>query len=408
MADVEAGTTNDAESATSATQLPGQNQEPKPQEFPDPEDRNGKHTNGDKACQGDLQLLSKNQQKKLKRRREWEQDREARKVRRKEKAKAKKERLRAAANDQNSATPDANPSARIVEQTNGKEKPFRSVQLPVTFVMDCQFDDLMTDGERISLASQLTRCYSDNKKAPYRAHLAVSSFGGQLKDRFDNALHGNHTSWQGVRFRSEDFVQVAQEADSWMKDVKKSGRLAGAFEKHQPAVNNSNSTVSTPDNGAPSRCGDVIYLSSESPETLDSLQPYTTYIIGGLVDKNRHKGLCYKRALDRGVRTAKLPIGEYLKMQSRFVLTTNQVNEIMLKWLEYREWSKAFVEVMPKRKGGLLKSEAEYDKSEEQAEDEEGKHVDLECSISVENGEIAVINESVPQNPVGAMQAGYE
>ena len=59
------------------------------------------------------------------------------------------------------------------------------------------------------------------------------------------------------------------------------------------------------------------------------------------------------------MKTAKLPIGDYMKMTSRFVLATNHVAEIMLRWLEVGEWGKAFLEVIPKRKGGILKGKAE-------------------------------------------------
>ena len=120
--------------------------------------------------------------------------------------------------------------------------------------------------------------------------------------------------------------------------------------------------------------GEVIYLTSDSPDTLTELKPYHTYIIGGIVDKNRHKGICYKKALDRNdelkvesvidsdpttvnkIKTAKLPIGEYMNMTARHVLTTNHVVEIMLKWLETGDWGEAFLAVMPKRKGGTLKT----------------------------------------------------
>lgn len=44
-------------------------------------------------------------------------------------------------------------------------------------------------------------------------------------------------------------------------------------------------------------------------------------------------------------------------MSSRFVLTTNQVVEIMLKYLEFRDWKKAFMEVIPQRKQPKLKPE---------------------------------------------------
>ena len=100
----------------------------------------------------------------------------------------------------------------------------------------------------------------------------------------------------------------------------------------------------------------MVYLTSESPDTLTELKPYSTYIVGGLVDRNRHKGICYKRAMDRGLKTAKLPIGDYMQMASRFVLATNHVSEIMVRWLELGDWGEAFLRVVPKRKGGVLKS----------------------------------------------------
>ena len=99
----------------------------------------------------------------------------------------------------------------------------------------------------------------------------------------------------------------------------------------------------------------VVYLTSDSPYTLERLEPYTSYVIGGLVDRNREKGICYKRAMAHGVKTAKLPIGEYMTMASRFVLTTNQVVEIMSKWLECADWGTAFAAIVPPRKGGKLK-----------------------------------------------------
>ncbi|KAK5182803.1 tRNA (guanine(9)-N(1))-methyltransferase, partial [Cryomyces antarcticus] len=79
------------------------------------------------------------------------------------------------------------------------------------------------------------------------------------------------------------------------------------------------------------------------------------------------------RAMDRGIKTARLPIGDYLEMASRKVLTTNHVNEIMLRWLELGDWGKAFMQVIPKRKGGQLKSQVDsMDEDEEEVEEENG------------------------------------
>ncbi|KAI4146393.1 MAG: hypothetical protein LQ341_002098 [Variospora aurantia] len=204
----------------------------------------------------------------------------------------------------------------------------------------------MSDGERKSLASQITRSYSDNHRAPFRSCLFVSSFGGYLKERYDTVLSGNHRSWKGIRFLEGDFEEAARQADELMKGGDLGAKLAGAFKQRE----------STQPAGTYAESGEVVYLTSDSPDTLTELKPYSTYIIGGIVDKNRHKGICYKRAMDRGMKTAKLPIGDYMKMTSRFVLATNHVVEIMLRWLELGDWAKAFLQVIPKRKGGTLRN----------------------------------------------------
>lgn len=300
--------------------------------------------------------LSKNKLKKLKREQEWEENRAQRKSIRKEKIKAKKQRKQAAQKEAITTGPNLDTSTvnNDAVDKNGPEVNRRryrdSVQLPVTIVLDCGFEEYMNDKEKKSLASQVTRCYSDNHKAPFRTHLTISSFGGHLKERFDDVLSGHHTSWKGVRFLEDDFVEVAKQAKEWMNGDP-GGKLAGAF-THRKATEPKPSEEQI-------ELGEVVYLTSDSPDTLTELKPYSTYIVGGIVDRNRHKGICYKRAMDRGLKTAKLPIGDYMRMASRFVLATNHVSEIMVRWLEFGDWGEAFSRVVPKRKGGVLKSTAE-------------------------------------------------
>jgi tRNA (guanine9-N1)-methyltransferase len=142
----------------------------------------------------------------------------------------------------------------------------------------------------------------------------------------------------------------------------------------------------TPEAG-PKPTPSIVYLTSDSPHTLERLSPNTSYIIGGIVDKNRHKGLCYKRACERGIPTAKLPIGEYMTMQSRTVLAVNHVVEIMLKWLVTGDWGEAFLSVIPKRKEAKLKvKKGEGNQGEEEESDEEGEASLLE-NQAVEAGE---------------------
>jgi tRNA (guanine9-N1)-methyltransferase len=343
----------------------------------------------EQATNGSTKPMSKNRLKKLRKRQEWEAGREDRKAKRKEKAKEKKVRKRA-------AWEEAKASGQV-EIKGQPRRPPEPVRLPITFIIDCAFDDLMAEKERISLGSQLTRSYSDNSRAPYQAHLVVSSWGGQLKQRFDTVLNGHYHKWKGISFTDEDFVAAAQKATVAMSEPK-SNKLEGVFAKYadpsipkagkrrQPAeevgkelsgetesidqppfeplaspTNNEQQQPATTATTTQSRTHpplpdpETIYLTSDSPYTLTELTPHSTYIIGGLVDKNRHKGICYKMAQERGLRTAKLPISEFMEMQSRSVLATNHVNEIMLRWLECGDWGEAFVKVIPKRKGGKLR-----------------------------------------------------
>ncbi len=322
------------------------------------------------------QPLSKSAQKKARKKAEWESKRTERKAIRKEKQIAKRERRREERKQQHQEALDSG-LIQPPPEKKSKVKLQRPVTLPVTILIDCDFDDLMRDNERISLAAQVTRSYSDNKKAMFRAHLAVCSFGGLLRERFENVLT-HYKQWRGVRFLESPFVEAAEQAKGWMAEEEKESKFAGAF----AGLMSANDDLDDAKAQAVSKLkeeAEIVYLTSESLDTLETLKPFSTYIIGGLVDKNREKGLCYKRAREAGVKTARLPIGEFMEMQSRKVLATNHVNEIMLKWLECGDWGEAFMKVIPKRKGGTLKGaegqdgECEEDDRGGNSHDEDGR-----------------------------------
>jgi tRNA (guanine9-N1)-methyltransferase len=312
--------------------------------------------------------LSKNQLKKQRRLERWEAGREDRKLKRKEKVKEKKERRReewAQMPPDESGKRPRPPPSRPPRQPTGK-------QVPITVIFDCDFEELMFDNELKSLGLQITRCYSDNRKANFRTHLALSSFGGKMKERFDGILAKQYTSWKGFQFFEEDFVEVSEKAKAWMSGPN-GGEVLGALKTSAEAAGSGEQEQSD----APAEEGEVVYLSSESDNVLTHLKPNSTYIIGGLVDKNRHKGICHKRAVNRGIKTAKLPIGEYLEMKSRQVLVTNHVLEIMLKWMEFGDWGKAFMAVMPERKGAKLKGDGDDEEDDADAAGDENLDQDL-------------------------------
>ena len=55
--------------------------------------------------------------------------------------------------------------------------------------------------------------------------------------------------------------------------------------------------------------------------------------------------------MKHGLSHAQLPIGKFMHMKTRQVLTVNQVFEIIASFSECNDWQKAFIGVLPKRKG---------------------------------------------------------
>lgn len=335
----------------------------------------------DQPAVSDPPLMSKNALKRLRKQEEWDAGKDDRRKRRKEKRHERKVRVR----DERAAL-----IAKGVDPEELKKKKQVSTLAPVGIIVDCDFEDYMMDKERVSLSSQVTRAYSDNKAARYRSHLWVAGFNKGIAKRFHEVLGDQHKNWRGIWFDEGDYVSCAAKIRERMSAIDGSGgEMIESLQRSldEPAAWTRDETdpfpIPGPEPPLDEANKDVVYLSSDSPYTLERLEPNTCYVVGGLVDKNREKGLCYRRAREKGIRTARLPIGQFMVMQSRQVLATNHVVEIMLKWLECGDWGQAFLSVIPKRKGGKLRgengeSEAADDEGAEGEEDEEEDEAEAE------------------------------
>ncbi|KAJ1958983.1 tRNA (guanine(9)-N(1))-methyltransferase [Dispira parvispora] len=186
-----------------------------------------------------------------------------------------------------------------------RKQKFGGVQTDITVVLDMAFDHLMTDKEIISIASQVTRCYSVNRVAEKMVSLMATGFGGRAKERLERA--NDAKDWKGFAFEEKSYLDL--------------------FPKDR-----------------------LVYLTADSDNVLETLEDDKIYILGAFVDRNRYKGLTYQKAQEQGIATAQLPIGKYLKLTTRKVLTVNQVLEIMLLYLETGDWEKAMLQFIPHRK----------------------------------------------------------
>ena len=191
---------------------------------------------------------------------------------------------------------------------------FNKDQTPAGFslVIDCAFDDLMNDKEVVSLSNQIMRAYSANRRADKYADMKITSFNKRLEERYNVGLKDSlHETWTNVE---------------WIPDEK---------------------LITEGDRSK------MVYLTADTDETLDTIEPGMTYIIGGIVDKNRHKELCLNKAKELGIPTKRLPIDAFIKIDGRQVLTTTHVVQLILEYYNTKDWKQAFETVLPARKIAL-------------------------------------------------------
>ena len=100
----------------------------------------------------------------------------------------------------------------------------------------------------------------------------------------------------------------------------------------------------------------LVYLTADSETELDSFDHNCYYIIGGLVDHNRLKMITYNKATEQGIKTAKLPLSKYVKLDSSAVLTVNHVTGLIVKYIETQDWNLAITESIPLRKIAKIKN----------------------------------------------------
>ena len=175
-----------------------------------------------------------------------------------------------------------------------------------TVIIDCDWRGKMTDKEVVSLTQQVMYSYAANKRGERCVRLCV----------------------YGASQEQINLIQKLPGADTWYMTF---------------------STRTLDDLSIPKS---AIYLTADSEDMLDVNQLSTddTLIIGGIVDRNRFKKATLLKAEALGLRTAQLPIGEFMPLKSSKVLTVNHVVQILVDVLAHKDWKRALDSAIPDRK----------------------------------------------------------
>ncbi|XKL66190.1 hypothetical protein PGB90_009610 [Kerria lacca] len=170
-----------------------------------------------------------------------------------------------------------------------------------TVVIDFSYDELMNQKDLIKCGNQVTRCYSVNRRSLNPIQLHFCNFTGKIETEIGK--NNGYKKWD-IYFHENSYLDVFNKSD-------------------------------------------LVYLTSESKNILETLEENKIYIIGGLVDHNAYKGISYQKAVHEDISHAQLPIKKYVQMKSRSVLTINHVFEILLKVSNGESWSKTLMSAIP-------------------------------------------------------------
>ncbi|KAM7342835.1 tRNA (guanine(9)-N(1))-methyltransferase Trmt10A [Cochliomyia hominivorax] len=294
--------------------------------------------------------LSKNQLKKQRKLAQFEQLRKEK--RQKEKERQKQKRKEAA---EKGLPIRAGPSRKELKKKQ-QAAVYNENSLRVAIDLDC--DDMMSERDVAKCVKQCLRIYTINRRSEKPVQLYFT--GIKSDGNIHKCLKKNDgwENWQVKYHFDEDHLKV-----------------------FQPNTQ-------------------LVYLTSESDNVLETLEPENVYCIGGLVDHNHHKNYCHDKATREGLRTARLPLGEYVDMKTRAVLSTYHVFEILVRVAEGKCWADAILQTIPPRKGAKLK-ELPDAKSEETAA--LNTHKEEKSDVKEENYQkcLAISVQDVKNDEVG-------
>lgn len=294
-------------------------------------------------------MMSKNALKRLRRDENWDKvkvlKRAAYKERRKER---KKEQREAEVTDKEPQEEMSEEQRAILRSQRQGLKEARlkefldKADANFSIIIDCLWDDLHKDKATKSLAQQILQCYGVNKRAQIPVQMYLTGVSSDLHPRLKKT---NVDSWTATHIEAQDYIEMSSkfQVEPVDSEAQKEGKKQ------------------------------LVYLSSDAEEVLDDLDPNCAYIIGGIVDRNAHKGVAHRKAVAQGIRTVKLPIKEHMALSLTHVLTVNHVFELLVEQGHLQSWPTVLEKVIPQRKRAITDEKEAQEGEGPQEEAEKGK-----------------------------------
>ncbi|XP_023571812.1 tRNA methyltransferase 10 homolog B [Octodon degus] len=104
----------------------------------------------------------------------------------------------------------------------------------------------------------------------------------------------------------------------------------------------------------------LVYLTPDSEHALEDVDQNKIYVLGGLVDESIQKKVTLQKAQEHSVKTARLPIQEYMvrrqneKNYHSEILSINQVFDILSTYFDTHNWPEALKKGVSPGKGYVL------------------------------------------------------
>lgn len=247
----------------------------------------------------------------LRKQRNWERQLAAKKSKRKEEKQRRKLNR-----EQESDSPQF--TKRVMKAIT-KERLAEAQSTGLKLCVDLSMTDSMSDKEISRLAGQLRRLYGSNKKATRPFHLFLTDL------REDSRVY-------------RECIRMNDGFLNYTMDITEESCL----DLFPPET--------------------VVYLTPDAEEALETVDADKVYVLGGLVDESIQKKLSFSRARNLSVRTARLPIDEYMVKRNNNknfhskILAVNQVFDILLTFYHTGRWTEALQAWFPQGKGYVVAS----------------------------------------------------